>query len=251
MNSDILISFSSVFLAILTGIYVLLTYKLLKENKKSNEQQFRILTFPHLYCEIKKKGDKCMLVTYNVGNVPVYDVDILVVGVYSEEDIDIQTFMNTYVRTEYRNYNLQPHEERFYGIYDHICYLFFPTKKKIIGELNFCLRPDSVYILLQYRGILGINYSQVYWFFEDLEGNIYKLGGLDPEIITSSPRVTVDADLGSLDLIAPRPLKTLNGNPLPKHVKEKFLDVWIHSIPSGCTKVPLLDAEDRGKWEDI
>ena len=64
MNIESLISLLSDLdlpLVFVTGIYVLLTYKLLRESKRANdlnrdaiEKQFGVLTLPHLYCDISK-----------------------------------------------------------------------------------------------------------------------------------------------------------------------------------------------------
>lgn len=239
---DFLIPLSSVILAILTGIYVLLTHKLLRENRQANEQQSRILTLPHLCCNVNEKKDKLMLTIRNIGNVPACDIDILAVAVYFEENIDIPTFMADYVRTKYRNYALRTDKEGKYGVYDHMVYAFFPFKKKIVTELSFPVCPEQTLTLLQYRSVLGVNYSSVYWFYKSEEG-IYKLGALDPNIITPSPRVNYDEN---------SVLKTIDKCPIPKHIKESdFLNTWNHSIPPGYTITPFLGVEDRGEWHDI
>jgi len=249
METTIVIS--NIILALLTGVYVLLTYRIVKETKRSNDQnrkffekQFLLTTLPHLYITISKSPALAITI-YNYGNIPAYDVSLWIYGLYSEDEIDIPSFIVNNVKSEFRKTPLTVNDEGFYSVYDVIRYAIFPHKRKITASLNFLLEPFLIMILLQFREVSGINYSQVHLFVNSTkeQTDFYNLSTIKPAIITPSPRIKIDFQTHQL--------KTENNEPVPKHISDEFEDLINHSIPSTYTETEWLDNEDRGKWEDI
>lgn len=90
---------STVVLAILTGIYVYLTRKLVKlsdeanrRNQQAVREQIRVMIAPYLRCSVYQSRDELRFKLSNVGSGPAFDIDVLAIGHYSEEDLDISQF---------------------------------------------------------------------------------------------------------------------------------------------------------------
>lgn len=248
---EIVIVISNILLAILTGFYVALTYRLVQETKKANDQnrqlfqrQFLLSTLPHLHLSVFRDVDESVITIHNTGNISAYDVDLLIVGIYNEDTIDVPTFMVKYVNPKYRETSLSANDEGFYGVYERIIYPIFPQKRKVVAPLSFLQMPDQILILLQFREVSGTNYSQVYWFTitSQKETGFYTLSSIDPNIVTPFPRVAFDKD---------GKLKAENGQPLAGHIIEYFEDFWNHSITAGYTLATWQGLEDRGEWKDV
>jgi hypothetical protein len=244
---------ANILLAILTGLYVALTYRLVNETRRATEQtralfekQFFLSTLPHLHISISYDGTFPVVTIFNAGDMAAYDVDLLFVGYYYQGDMDIPTFMVNHVVASNRNTILHADDEGFYGVYDHFIYPVFPQRKKVVARLDLPTPPSGITCLLQFRDLSGANYSQVYWFYdrENEKGRTFHLASIKPSIITSSPRVT-------FNFLRERRLIAENNNALPEHIIKEFAPTWEHSIPSGYTTVTSHDVEDRGEWQDI
>ncbi|MDQ5824299.1 MAG: hypothetical protein M3441_08815 [Chloroflexota bacterium] len=239
-------------LAVLTGVYVIVTYALVKESRRANdlnrsvtEKQLRLLTLPQLFCELTNdtRNGKTSLIISNVGNVPAFDIDIYALGAYHEDDMDIPTFMLSYAPPKYRKEPLNANDEGFYHVRDHIIYYLFPLRKRITVELLMPTVPHFMYILLQYKELLGANYVQVYYF--GMGDGTYRLVKLAPPLPTLSERI--DYKYESKQLL----LQTENGSSLPAFLEEEFTDSFAHSIPAGFLIAGLPTTEDRGIWQDL
>lgn len=244
---------SNVVLAVLTGLYVILTYGLVKETRKATnqsrmffEKQFLLSTLPHLYLSFHSDNSKLSLTLFNSGDMSAFDVDLIVIGVYNEDEIDIPTFVVKFARSREGRHTLTSTKEGHYGVFDHLYYSVFPRKRKVVAPIPFPILPNCIYCLLQYRNLSGINYSQVYFFYHQQKESkdIYRLSSINPKVITECPRV----DYSGND---ERKLEAENEQPLPKHIDWEFMMFWKHSISSGLIGYLPPDIEDRGEWYDL
>lgn len=244
---------ASVVLALFTAFIVRLTKKTLKEHQRATELQrelsekhFRIATIPHMYCQLEVHDGKAALELCNLGTVPAYDVDVLCIGVQDERALAIGDFLSS--AETHRKVELAADEEGLYGIYDHFRYSVIPFEKKISAQLNFPFLSQSFYVLLQYRSFLGENYSQLYWFYEDVatpEFSIFRLGSLDPVVISASQRVSLNFDGSSGKKL------TTEGGPLPAHAGGVFARMIEHAVPAAFMMSTPTATEDRGTFKNL
>jgi hypothetical protein len=244
---------SNALLAILTGLYVVFTYRLVNETKRANEQsrmlfekQFLLSTLPHLHINAQNEESDAYLTIFNSGDISAFDVDVQVVGLYHVDDIDVPTFMVRFVRPEHRREILRSDEGGFYSVFDHLYYPVFPQKRKVKAKLNLPIPPYAIYCLLQYREVSGANYSQLYHFFQSRQEDqkTYRLSSIDPQVIKSGPRIDYDSD-------DEQGLKAEGNQLLPEYISEEFLALRKNALSSGFTGYELPDVEDRGEWHDI
>jgi hypothetical protein len=259
-NSGFSTAATTLVVAVITGIYVYLTYKLLRESRKANEvnssaleRQFRISTLPHLYCDIKV-SDSTVLQILNVGKNPAVDVDVMTIGVIGEDELGVATLKKDYVSKGFQDLAPTPDEEGLYGISDRVVYSVFPFGKKVEVAKYFPITPSSIWVLLQYRDIFGINYSQLYWFTLSpfSKGKtFYVLSSIAPKKLESSERVDLIIEEVA-DMVAGSRLGVRGGAGLPEHVKEDFLGLWSHSIGQGALVIaPFEGPEGRGIWSNV
>jgi hypothetical protein len=231
----------------LTAAYVVYTNMLVQENRRANQQnreavekQFRLLTSAHLFCEVRSDGPDVVLAIYNTGNLPALDISVHVAGHYYAGDIDVPTFLATYVAREHRSkINLQGKD--IYGVQHQSSFYRLQARKKRCLRLGFPTAPIGINILLQYRDVLGINYGQHFTFFDRLaqppeEGNDreFYLDSADP--IVAAPIQRVRGWLGD-------EIKSENEMPLPEFIRKEFVPVWEDSIPSGYVSKPSAQSE--------
>jgi hypothetical protein len=258
MSSDLTILFisglSTLVLAILTGIYVYLTRKLVKSSNEANRQnqqaikeQIRVMTAPYLRCRVYQSGDELRFKLSNIGNGPAYDIDFLALGHYSEEVFDISQFVAKNSKGDLIAPKLD--EWGFFHIYDRACYGYAFPKSEVDAPFAFHEHPKDLAILLQYRDLSDDNFVQIYWFFESFvgPGKFYKLGACDPRVIEVSPRIEFETE--------PLRLVVEQDKELPKALKEaygyqEFKKSFDIAISSGYF-VSHFEIEDRGEWKSI
>ncbi|MBD2462481.1 hypothetical protein H6G89_15655 [Oscillatoria sp. FACHB-1407] len=228
MESFLLIA--SIILLVTTGFYAWFTYNILKELRQENnlyrnliEKQLRLSTVPHIHCDMKPdfQANNVKLELYNLGNVPAYDLQVCVIGAYTEENMDIPTFMRTFIQPRFRKYPLQVDKVGYYGIRSSMRHPLLPFQQRLALPLNLPAPPVDVYALLQYREISGGNYYQVYCFSDlDEQGN-YKANILEPSKQEPLERFHF-YDTDDINLAT-------NEKVLPYHVRD-FIDLWNHSL---------------------
>jgi len=259
MNLEKIIPFvsvmSTVALAILTGLYVYLTRKLLKSSIEANRQnqlaikeQVRAMTSPYLRCAVYQLKDKLHFKLSNIGHGPAYDIDLLMIGHYSEDEFDVSQFVTKDSKGNLITTKLD--EESNFHFFDRIIYGYASPKTEVNASFAFPERPKSLSILLQYRDISGDNFAQIYWFFESWVGpkKFYKLGGCEPKVVTVSPRIGFETEPF-------RRLVVEKGKKLPKALEKargyrEFNKCFNFSVSSGSF-VPDFIIEDRGEWKNI
>jgi hypothetical protein len=213
-----------------TAFYGWYTHRLLQELRQQSllyrevlEKQLKVTAFPHIYCDLQPdfQTGSLQLEVYNVGNIPAYDILVGVIGTYTEETMDIPTFMRNYVQPRFRKYPLQVDKVGYYGVRSSIRFAMLPFQKRLTIALSLPMRPVDIYALVQYREVLGTNYYQVYCFSDlDTKGS-YRANVVEPSRVESLDRFHIyDMD----DAKVPPANKSL-----PYPVAD-FTDLWNHSI---------------------
>lgn len=252
---EILTIISNILLASLTAAYVVITKKLLDAAVVSNQQSRslnienqRIQLFPHISCHASNTdGDIGYSIQNNSDNA-ASDVDLIIIGIYHTDDYDLKSFINDYGDIAYINdLNINSTEEGFFGVCHRHIYYAVPPHKQVDCNLYFPVEPDSLYILLQFRDVLGNNYFRVYWLMKDsYEDKRLKIGGIEPNRIKTWARI--DIDRRGKQYV----LKTQSGEPLPPEVQgSNFHDYYQCSIPIGLIKGASRQVEDPGVWKSI
>jgi hypothetical protein len=246
---------TSLVLAILTGFYVWLTHRLVRQATIANQQtqdafrrQFQLATYPLLTCSVQRDADnRTKIVLRNSGSLPATDTDILALAGYLPDPLDASAFVQKFIESDspYKK-RLFDGEEGMYSVYDRIVYSEVPQSKQVVVYLQVPVPPDVVYVLLQFRDITGVNYAKVYWFFrhvdEHPDGSRFRLGSIDPQTIMITPRVNFNEHLE---------LFTEDGSDVSTITGKDFVSAWQASIPCGYLKGSYLGVEDRGTWTDI
>ncbi len=251
---EIIAIISNLVLAILTGVYVWLTHRLVRQATIANQQtqeafrrQFQLATYPHLTCSVQRgREGKTEIVLRNSGSLPAVDTDILLLATYYREPLDASAFIQQFVKSdsEYKK-RLFDGEDGMYSVYNHIAYSEVPQGKQVTFNVQAPVLPDLIYVLLQFRDITGVNYARTYWFFGKEGGkqlNRFRLGNVTPHTISVAPRI--DFDLG-LELVSK------DGSDVSKIIDDGFISAWRGSIPSGHLKGDYSGVEDVGTWTDI
>jgi len=129
---------STFILAVLTGVYVFLTRRLLQETQRINdnsrqalERQFRLQTFPQLFCQLTLVENRLAVTVVNSSNNIAYDVDVVVVTVWTEGEMTIVDFLSKYVHPDHHDVAPRVSADGFYGVFDRSWYPLFRTRSKV------------------------------------------------------------------------------------------------------------------------
>jgi hypothetical protein len=196
---------------------------------------------PAIYPNVGMQGSKVFIEISNIGNTSAFDIDVLNVGIYNAEKIEVEEFISKYVKKETELVSrIETSEDDFYGVYDHICYAVIPSRRKVKAIFDFPIPPFGIYILLQFRDIQGNNYHQLsnVWYRGERS---YQVTNIEPKTPDVASRVDFNANLV---------LETDDNSPLPNYMEE-FVQHWGASIPSGYTISGFPEVEARGEWHDI
>lgn len=214
----------NIILAGLTGVYVTLTFFLLRNTYKQNKiivEQLRVNSLPLFECEIMDNPDKKSpkILIKNIGDIPAFDLDIYISGILFDDDIPKKELIEKYIlkkkRSKIKNVSLI--EDGQYGIYERGIYPNLPSKRQIDYQTDYKVPIDQFEILLQYRDYTGNNYAQVFWFFKDKDETKFKFGLMKPVI----PKIIDRFDLTD----------EINLNDIPKdfHMTIMRIAVSIHA----------------------
>jgi hypothetical protein len=226
-----LLILTNVLLALLTGTYAWLTFRSLRQNQQDSdfyrsviERQLKLTTLPHLYWDLRlgeASGSVFVLDIFNISGIPAYDVQVGVVGAYTEASLEIATFLKTYVQPRHRKYPLQADKVGYYGVRSSVRFSLLPAQQKIAVELPFPANPIDIYTLVQYRDLSGENYYQVCCFSALDEAGSYRANVLEPKLAEPIERLSLfdpeDYELPEVE------------EPWPYYVKD-FTDLWNHAI---------------------
>lgn len=222
-------------LVIVTGVYAALTYRL----TSTATRQVEAANLPYLTPTLGRSESDTTFQLVNRGPIPGYDVDVLLVALYSDDDdTRFEEFTSRFVADRVE-VSASPDAAGLYGVRDRIVYPLAPGMMGVEALTAFPLPPGIAMLMLQFRGPLGVNYSQLYRFSWDEASGVYRVDGLDPP----QPKKCVRVD-------APE-LKTPFGRRLPSHFigrPHAFSVVYqVHSIAAGQLAKPAF-ADERGSW---
>lgn len=246
MESLILIAV--LILAGVTGFYAWTVQALLKQFQQEHEayksildKQLKITSMPHLYCDMRYDvaTNVAKIDVYNVGNTPAYDVLVNIIGSYTEESMDIPTLMRTVVHPPYRKYPLEVDKVGYYGIRSSSRTPTLPFQKRLVISLNLPIRPVDVYVLVQFREVLGWNYGQAYCFSDIDESGQYRANILEPMGLQPLERLHI-YDLDDVDISAVE-------KAIPYQIVD-FVDLWNHSISQRLT---ILHADSSAQPQEV
>ncbi|MFN2454275.1 MAG: hypothetical protein ABR577_08645 [Pyrinomonadaceae bacterium] len=208
---------------------------------------------PTVTCSVFVEQSKIIFTLSNPSiNTVAYDVDVMMVGYYHEDNMDIPTFLKTYlVRDGRLNESsvkkdiaeFKSTSEEFYSVFDSLLYPLLPQRRKVVSTLAFPSPPFGILALLQYRDIQGTNYHQLYWFIQE-KG--YRVGGINPKTLERSPRIDNNISIGEA-----KGLVTEDGSPLPEYIENEFLIYWEKSLSPILVDAEHGGFEDRGEWFDL
>lgn len=217
------------------GFYAWTAQKLLKQFQQDNDiyksiidKQLKITSMPHLYCDMRYDiaTNAVKIDAYNIGSTPAYDVLVNIIGSYTEDNLDIPNLMRTVVQPRYRKYPLQVDKVGYYGIRSSARTPMLPFQKRLAISLNLPMRPVDVYVLVQFREVLGWNYCQAYCFSDIDEDGKYRANILEPIGLQPHDRLHIH-DLDDVDV-------TTLDKTIPYQVVD-FIDLWNHSIAQRFT----------------
>lgn len=221
-------------LVLLTGAYAFLTYRLVS----ATTRQVEAANLPYVIPALSREGDLTLFRLENPGLIPAYDVDLLLLGHYSDTDMLLEEFLDQFVAVPQETEGLRAADGR-YGVRDRITYPLAPGRMGVEAKTAFPMPPSKIEVMLQYRGPLGINYSQLYSFFFDSEAGLFRTEMLDPPHPAKCVRVV------------PPGLETPKGRRLPSHFSSSPLlfaeSFRRHAISAGQLEAPAF-ADERGAW---
>jgi hypothetical protein len=225
-----LLILTNLLLATLTGTYVWLNLRNLKQLQQESdyyrnlvEQQLKLTTLPHLYWDLRlSEADRTrVLDIFNISGLPAYDLHLSVIGAYTEANLDIATFLRTYVQPRHRKYPLQADRVGYYGVRNSVRLSLLPAQQKITVELPLPDYPVDIYTLVQYRDLSGENYYQVCCFSAIDETGGYRANVLEPKVGEVIERFHLfDPENYELPDLP---------EDWPYYVKD-FTDLWNHSL---------------------
>jgi hypothetical protein len=135
--------------------------------------------------------------------------------------------------------SVKPTADGLYGVRDRIVYPLAPGMMGVEAVTGFPVAPETAMLMIQYRGPLGMNYSQLYQFSWDETADRYRVDALDPP----QPRKCVR--------VVPPELTTPWWRKLPKHFVRRptnFAEFHSrHCVSTGELTSPRY-ADERGSW---
>ena len=172
---------------------------------------------PAINCQIVLFNGKPHVSLSNLGSNLAFDVDALILGVLSEDNLALEEFVEKYVEEKYKNQVANGSDENdFYSLSDRVSYAIFPQKRKVLAPLNFPVTMDSIYILLQFRDIQSNNYHYLYWFYKSFEANNnqYRMSSIDPKAPSVAPRI----EMAYIGTDMKRELIVENNGSIPEYI---------------------------------
>lgn len=220
--------------------------KALTEQAKALAQtaQLNALAFlPTITCKVQPDYEGSVVLSLlNLGDTPAFDVEVLALGYYNEDDSKLSDFIDKFVlKNAEALEGLTSTDERFFGLFDRLCHFVVPQKQMNVVKLSFPIEPLGVYVFLQFRDVRGSNYFQLYWFFgRDYPRTTYALGNISPPAPMFFARIdTLNSELSTEDK-----------SPIPSELNEFVLHLR-SSFSSGYVTSDFAGPEDRGEWADI
>jgi hypothetical protein len=240
---------ATVALALITAVYVYLTYRLLRVSRESIDlarEQFRhhsmIELLPHLALEVNRIENGVSLSLSNYGDNEAIDLDVMVTANYSVDDRSVSEFVRRYghPRSKMEFAGWEPDGEGFYYLYDHLVYGMIPRMRRVVAPITLPAFEGSITVFLQFRDVLGRNYGRFYWLFPQTQADRYHLGNVEPTTLLEYDRVEFPPP-------APAPIKGM----WPTSTTNHFFESMRGARSNGMLVGNQRSVEDRGDWHDI
>ena len=90
---------------------------------------------PLLSCTMTMEGSTVFIETSNVGTMAAFQVEILAVAQYNEDEFELDTFLSEFVKPDYREEaraRFTSSDEGFWGVYDVLRYEMFPPRRQLL-----------------------------------------------------------------------------------------------------------------------
>ncbi|MGP1371594.1 MAG: hypothetical protein ACTS3T_02105 [Almyronema sp.] len=247
-----LVLLSNLILVGLTGFYAWFVLRLLQQLQQEQTQyretltqQLQLTTLPYLHWDLRTQADaeSLLLDLFNIGNVPTYDILVGTIAAYNEETLDIPTFMRTCIQPRHRKYPLQADKVGYYGIRTSLRLSLLPAQKQVTLPLALQLRPVDIYVLIQYRELLGNNYYQLCCFSDIDESGLYRANLLEPGRPVAMPRIHFH-DLNAVEGVEAT-------DEADAYFLRDFIELWNHSLPHRLTLAdePATSSQDSVSYD--
>ncbi len=245
-----LTGFATFALAVITAVYVYLTYKLLLASRSAmaiSRQQFRDQTMlallPHIALEITRRDNGVSLNVSNYGGTEAVDVDVMLIGAYYAPELSVTQFLKQYGRPNLKTEaaGWAPNNDGFYFLYDRLTYGVIPARRRVIAPIVLPGFNGTVYVFIQFRDVAGRNFGRFYWFFPVTGSDRYHLGDVEPHQVREDERIEF-----------PPP-----ASPGPTQLEEsgssrsEFFSGMSRAKSSATIVGGRGPVEDRGEWHDI
>jgi hypothetical protein len=226
-------------LAILTALYVILTFRILRVSTKALKTNLMPLLFPR----VSFKDKKLIFYLENLSSFPAFNIDLWIIGTFNQEEYPYEKILSDEYRKSVKiNFNktLYNYESEFYGILDRAIYYEFPPKSKIEFELSFGNVPTTINLIMQFQDSLGNNFVYQTWLYED--GDRMRQGFLKYIPLKKCSRIDY--------LLWENSIPALINKLKSRFILDKELrDILIRTIPAGYQKISsrkYFGIEDKG-----
>lgn len=256
----------NLFLAVLTAVYVILTFSILRANQKLLKANL----MPIFFSRVSIKSNSLQFELKNYSSYPAYDVDVWLIGTYEEGDVPHKSLLQKKyakaIKIDFEDTLFPIDEFRFYGILDHVTYCAFPPKTKCSFTPQFTKKPEMLNLILQYRDATGKNYLYQAWLYSE-EGAFLKSGHLNYSPLKAISRIDygyclenfmelreISKIVGFFHFLKLCNERILNKMKARLYLDKEIRDILKRVIPAGYQekfKNHFGDIEDRGLFQQI
>jgi hypothetical protein len=114
--------------------------KAVELQQQTAAEQSRLASYPAMSIEFSRTNDTAYLAVRNASQLPAFDLDIVAVAVYNEQDDPSYVdFISHYVGPDAppEVLALDPDDDGGYGVYDHLVYDDIPPRRAVRAPLGF------------------------------------------------------------------------------------------------------------------
>lgn len=210
---------------------------------------------PSITCMLESMDGNPFVNVSNTSNNIGFDVEVILFGVYDQDSIRKDDYINEFGRSGIFKSIGKPeitvNNEGFWCIYDIARFPIFPQKRKHRLNIGFKTLPGIIYLLIQFRDIEKNNYGQMYYFVATLNRNDrknirgYHLDSTDPIVPSPALRMTLSHDENKPFLIDE------NGSDKSIFIPDDFIQMVKSPTYLGTLDPLWRDTFGVGHWSDI
>jgi hypothetical protein len=176
------------------------------------------------------------------------DMDVSVLTTHYEDDLSIESLRRDYLKSADEELGMTVHEEGFFLVRDRMLFSSLPGHRKIVAPIQRPQSSNYVYVFLQFRSPLGVNYGRVMEFGWEKARSRYLVIAVRPEWSWTDP-------VRRVDLYGHPHGTRWFRRPLPKYLRGKdegFHKLFSkHAIQAARLKGATLGMEERGTVYEI